>query len=79
MSLNFHLIDGPLLKASAQREALVQQMADDLVRYDAFANESDAIRTLMNRSYRPLDIALLADDARQVAMQSVVAREMSRS
>ena len=76
--MHFHLIDGPLMEARARRDAMAQRMADHLVKHDAFTNESDAIRSLMASGYPPLDIAILADDARQVAMQSVVAREMSK-
>ena len=66
------------LRLPAERENLVRQMAADLERFEAYANSSDAIRSLIGR-YPPLDVALYADDARQVAMQSVVAREMARS
>lgn len=62
----------------AAREARVNRMAADLVEADAFATLADAIRLLMWKGYGSVDIALLADDARQVAMQSVVAREMSK-
>lgn len=60
----------------ARREALVKRMAADLVAAKAFCSVADAIRLLMWKGYRSVDIALLADDARQVAMQSVVAKEM---
>lgn len=51
----------------------------DLVEADAFANLADAIRLLMWKGYGSLNIAMHADNARQAAMQSVVAREMARS
>lgn len=65
--------------ARARHNTLVERMAADLVAADAFANVADAIRLLMWKGYGSIDIAVLADDARQVAMQSVVAREMARS
>jgi hypothetical protein len=49
--------------------ALIARMAADLLRYDAAANESDAIRCLMNpERYTSLDIALFAGEARKVAL-----------
>jgi len=75
--MNLFLPDGPLAEARAAREATVNAMAADLVRFEAFHTTSDAVRALMGR-YPPIQIALLADDARQVAMQSVVAREMMK-
>lgn len=74
--MNSLLPDGSLIKARAERAATAKKMAADLVRHNAFANESDALRCLMALSYPPLQIALLLDDARQIAMQDVVAREM---
>lgn len=62
----------------AARAALVERMAADLVAEQAFANEREAIRVLMWKGYCSLDIALLTDDVRQMAMQSVVAREMAK-
>ena len=53
-------------------------MASDLIRFDAFANEQDAMRALLARDYRPFDVFVLLDDVRQVAMQEIVAREMER-
>lgn len=60
------------------QQALVERMAADLVEADAFANLADAIRLLMWKGYGSLNIALHADNARQAAMQSVVAREMAQ-
>lgn len=72
------LIDGPLTDARSRRTALVQRMAKDLVRYDAAQNEADAIRSLFGRGYTMTDIVMLVDDARQVAMQEIVAAEMAK-
>lgn len=78
--MNFHLVSGPPPGSCdrAQCEALVRRMAADLVATDSFASERDAIRILMAKRYRALDVAVHADNARQVAMQTVVAREMSQ-
>jgi acyl-CoA reductase-like NAD-dependent aldehyde dehydrogenase len=54
---------------------LVSSVATD---DEAFANEGDAMRSLMQAGHSPFYIMLLVDDARQVAMQeAVVAEAMS--
>jgi len=73
------LLDAPLIDARTRRRALVARMAQDLVRYDAHANEADAIRSLYGAGYPMADIVMLVDDARQVAVQEIVAKEMSKS
>jgi hypothetical protein len=73
----FPLIDGPLCEP---RDQLIARMAADLVRFDAFHNREDAVRALMwRKDYSPFLVMRFADDARQVAMQDVVAREMAAS
>lgn len=72
------LIEGSVAPARESRHAIVTRMAGDLIKYDAFQNETDAIRSLMSRGYSPFDVLRFVDDARQAAMQRVVAREMSR-
>jgi hypothetical protein len=50
--------------------ALIARMAADLLRYDVAANESDAIRCLMNpERYASLDVALFAGEARRAALE----------
>lgn len=73
----FRPIDGPLAIAG-QRLARVEQMADALIRFEAYGNEQDAVRSLFGNGYRMFEICLLLDDARQAAMQRVVAREMGQ-
>lgn len=73
---NIRLLDGPL--APISRADKVQLMAADLVRLDAFRNEGSASRTLLNQGYSAFDTLILLDGARQVAMQTVVAVEMSK-
>jgi hypothetical protein len=63
----------------ACRRALVERMAADLVRYDALGNVEDSIRSLFGRGYATSDIHMLLDDARQVAFQEIVAKEMAKS
>jgi hypothetical protein len=75
----FPLRDGALTEPRETREDLVRRMAQRLVTYDAYRNESDAIRCLMMKGFSPFEVCKFVDDARQVAMQDVVAREMGRS
>lgn len=76
----FPLIDGPLvMTVQESREDLVRRMAERLVTYDAYRNEGDAIRCLMMKGFSPFEAIRFVDDARQVAMQSVVAKEMMDS
>ena len=74
---NFPLIDGPLSAPHESREDLVRRMAERLVAYDSFRNEGDAMRCLMMKGFSPFEVMRFVDDARQVAMQDVVAREIA--
>lgn len=76
ISSTFPLIDGPLSAPHESREDLVRRMAERLVTYDAYRNEGDAIRCLMMKGFSPFEVMRFVDDARQVATQSVVAKEM---
>lgn len=68
------LITGEVMTAPALREELVQRMAADLVKAGASpCDRSDCIRVLFwTEAYHAVDIAMLVDDARQVAFQIVV-------
>jgi hypothetical protein len=68
----------PQMQARERRIGLVARMAADLVRFEAHGSEPDAIRSLFGAGYPMADIVMLVDDARQVAMQEVVAREMAK-
>ena len=70
------LPDGPLMAARAFREGIVLSMAQDLVDCDAFADINDARRCLLAKRYLSVHIVAWLADARQVAMQTVVARVM---
>ena len=76
--MNLRLVDRSVRSVHQHRQSMVRQMARDLVRYDAHANEADSIRSLFGRGYSMVDIVILIDDARQVAMQEIVAREMAK-
>lgn len=73
----FRLLDGPLLDPRARRENVVRRMADDLVALGVTGDKPDVIRALLSQGYPSFDVARLWEDARQVAVQAAVAREMS--
>lgn len=70
-------LEGPLVVVGDRRKPLVQSMAATLVRLNTFQDERDAIRSLRG-TYAMADIVMLIDDARQAAMQTVVAEEMGK-
>jgi hypothetical protein len=61
------------------RDALVRRMADDLVRFDAIKTEPDAVRALYGAGYSAFEVCLLVGEARALAFQSDVEKEMSES
>lgn len=67
-------LDGALIEIN--RSETVARMAKDLVAFDSFRDERDAIMSLVGK-YPSVQICHLIDDAKQAAMQSVVAREIS--
>ena len=73
------LIDGPIVDITTRRADLVERMAVKLVRFDAYHNEQDAIRSLFGSGFRFGDIVMCVDDARQLAVQGKVAAEMAAS
>jgi hypothetical protein len=79
MALDLHLIDAPLMHYRTRRSELIAKMAKDLIRYEAYAYEPDAIRSLYGRGYPMADIVMLVDEARMLAFQEIVAEEMGRS
>lgn len=83
MTATIHaLIDGALYSDTRLRRLeLVERMADDLVKWDAWRNEHDAFRSLIwsNRYPSSMEVSCCLDDARQLAAQIVVAKEMSES
>jgi hypothetical protein len=73
---NFPLGDGPLCEP---RDQLIARMAADLVRFEAYHNRDDAVRSLMwRKDYSPFLVMRFADEARMAAMQEIVAREMEQ-
>jgi hypothetical protein len=76
--IGFHfiaLVDGPLVANKTRRTAMIERMASDLVRAGTANSEVAAMRTLKDCGHAMTDIVMLVDDARQAAMQEVVAGE----
>jgi hypothetical protein len=74
--MNGPAIVAPLIKYQERRKDLIERMAADLVRFDAAHNEADAIRSLYGRGYEIRDVVVLINEARMVAFQTIVAREL---
>lgn len=72
-----YLLDGPLMLTPERRAAMTLQMAAILLADDAHVDRGDAIRCLRGREYNAIDVMMLVDDARAVAVQDLVAKEMS--
>lgn len=72
-------LDDAVKVLAPRRRELVERMAKDLIRYESYVTEPDAIRSLFGRGYSMPDIVMLIDDARMVAFQEIVAKEMSGS
>ncbi len=75
LDMPIRLVDSAAVQVN--RAERVAAMAKTLIECGTYASERDAIRSLFGR-YGIADIMMLIDDARQVAVQSAVAREMSR-
>lgn len=67
----------PLTDIRTRRQDLLARMARDLIRFDALVPETDSIRALHGARYPMADIIMLIDEARALAFQEIVAREMS--
>jgi hypothetical protein len=78
--INSYLLEGSLSGLIQRRPELIERMAKTLVEYpEGLASDSDAVRILRWKGYAPFDVALVAGEARSVAYQAIVAREMSES
>lgn len=73
-----YLIDGPLMTTCERRKKTLAQMAKALADSgEHIASDRDAVRVLMAAGYHHLEVALLAGEARMLAYQEIVAREVS--
>ena len=75
-----YLLDGPMMLAPERKQAKIEEMAASLLKDGrAFLDRGDAIRLLRSLDYSVLDVMLCVDDARALATQEIVAREMGES
>jgi hypothetical protein len=68
----------PSTKYQERRADLLARMARDLRTYDAYVHPADAVRCLFGRGYAVADVMMLAQEARHVVFQEIVAEEMSK-
>lgn len=75
------LVDAPLSLETARHERAckVADMAHALIANQAYADQGDAITALVGAGFPIFEIKVLLDDARQVAVQHMVAMEMGES
>jgi len=71
--------DAPLMTRTDVRAEMVRQMAEVLIRDEAWRCQHEAMKALHADGYQTLQIARFVDDAMQVAQQDVVAKEMGDS
>jgi hypothetical protein len=72
------LIDGSLMATIERRKAVTERMAIALLEHpEGLANDREAVRVLLAKGYPTIDVAILAGEARMVAFQEIVAKEMS--
>jgi len=74
-----YLMDGPLCALPARRQALIERMAETLhARPDGLSGDREAVRVLLSEGFATIDVAMLVGEARMLAYQEIVAREMSK-
>jgi hypothetical protein len=72
-----YLLDGPLILAPERKQEMAEEMAALLLDANAYLDRGDAIRLLRAADYNALNVMLCVDDARHLAMQEIIAKEMS--
>lgn len=79
MGVKPFLLDGPLMLTIERRQAVLEHMALDLIHSGEYLTcDRDAGRVLMAKGYSSVDVAILAGEARMLAYQAIVARELSQ-
>lgn len=73
------LVDGPISLDVAHQERLqkITDMAADLIEQGSYVDHGDSIMTLVAKGYPAFEVHALLADARQCAIEHVVAMEMS--
>lgn len=73
-----YLMKGPLMALGDARRDTIKRMAATLVQSgEGLTSDRDAVRILMASGFGSVDVAILAGEARMVAYQEIVGREMS--
>jgi hypothetical protein len=77
--IDSYLLEGSLSGLIERRPVMIERMAKTLVdNPEGLASENDAVRVLKWQGYKAFDVSLLAGEARMVAYQTIVGREMSQ-
>lgn len=78
--LKNHVLGASLSDWIEHRRTTIEQMAETLLDHpEGLGSDNDAVRILQWKGYRMADVAMLAGEARMVAYQEIVAREMGES
>jgi hypothetical protein len=77
LAMSLYLLEGSMTDLIKRRHALIERMASTLVRVGIPKNNELATRTLFNNGYDWENAVLLAAEARYLASQEIVGREMS--
>lgn len=73
------LLDGPLMTTCDRRKAVLERMAKHLAESgEGLVTNRDAVKVLLAKGYHSIDVAVLAGEARMLAYQEIVAREMAK-
>ena len=73
------LINGSLMTTLERRNATLKQMGKILAESgEGLVTDRDAVRVLLTNGFSAVDVAILAVEARMLAYQEIVAREMSQ-
>jgi len=73
------LLNGPIGQEQRRRQELIERMAKDLLKApETLVDDWDAVQFLRSRGYGPVDVAVVAGEARYLACQELFAREMSK-
>ena len=76
----YRLPDAPLIISETARQERIHKVADmaaDLLFNNAYADIGDAIMVLLSCGHPTFEVHALVAEARQIAMEHVVAMEMS--
>lgn len=79
MSYYNFLLSGSNAQAQQRRKDLAERMARDLLKApETLVDDCDAVRFLRCKGYGHIDVAVAGVDARYLACQEIIAREISK-